>query len=93
MSVNLLIPTALRGFTNGQSQLELTGATVKELLSDLAQKHPDIAPHLFDETGAVRSFVNIFVESKNIKNLNGLDTSVNPGQTVTLVPSIAGGRS
>jgi molybdopterin converting factor small subunit len=91
MPVTLNIPTALRGFTDRQPQVELEGATVAEALKSLIAKYPDLAPHLYDEAGALRSFVNVFVGPDNVKALNGLDTEIKPGQAVTLVPSIAGG--
>jgi MoaD family protein len=91
MSISLKIPTALKGFTDGLSSLDLEGNTVGELLKDLSQKYPDLTPHLYDEQGAVRSYVNVFVDGSNIKNLKGLDTELKTGQTVMLVPAIAGG--
>jgi molybdopterin converting factor small subunit len=87
----LKIPTALRGFTDGLSQIELDGATVGELLKNLSQKYPDITTHIYDEAGAVRNFVNVFVDGANIKSLEGLDTKLQGGQSVILVPAIAGG--
>jgi molybdopterin converting factor small subunit len=91
MTATLKIPTALRGFTDGLSQVELPGATVGELLKNLTERYPDLTPHLYDEDGSVRSFVNVFVDSANVKTLRGLETEVNPGQTILLVPAIAGG--
>jgi molybdopterin converting factor small subunit len=91
MSITLKIPTALRGFTDGLSQVELDGQTVGQLLKNLTEKYPDLSPHLYDEQGAIRSYVNVFVDSANIKTLQGFETEVKPGQTVLLVPAIAGG--
>ncbi|MDR2367895.1 MAG: MoaD/ThiS family protein [Deltaproteobacteria bacterium] len=91
MPIPLRIPTALRGFTDGLNQVELEGATVRELLKSLTQTYPDLTTHLYDDEGTLRSFVNVFVDNVNVKSLNGQDTEVKPGQTVTLVPAIAGG--
>ncbi|MDR3204227.1 MAG: MoaD family protein [Deltaproteobacteria bacterium] len=91
MIAKLMIPTALRSFTDNQSQIELSGQTAGDLLKALAEKHPDVSLHLFDETGALRSFVNVFIDGQNIKTAHGLQTPVKDGQTVMLVPAIAGG--
>ncbi|MDR0622303.1 MAG: MoaD/ThiS family protein [Deltaproteobacteria bacterium] len=91
MPIALKIPTALRGFTDGLSQVELEGTTVGELLKNLTEKYPDLTTHLYDEAGALRSFVNVFVDGSNVKSLKGQETELKPGQTVMLVPAIAGG--
>jgi adenylyltransferase/sulfurtransferase len=91
MAATLLIPTALRGFADGSAELELEGATAGELISALATKHPEIKEHLYDENGELRSFINVYVGDESIKRLQGLDTPVKDGETVMLVPAIAGG--
>lgn len=91
MTVKLSIPAALRGFTDGKAQVELEGATLGDLLDGLVGLHPDIGPHLLDENGAPRGYVNFFVDGKNVKGGLGLGTPVGPGRSVALVPAIAGG--
>jgi molybdopterin converting factor small subunit len=91
MSVTLLVPAALRGFTGGQAEFRYEGDTVGRILSALAEEYPDIKPHLFDEKGTLRHFVNVFVGEDNIKGLGGLEAPVMDGLTVMLVPAIAGG--
>ncbi|MDR2354016.1 MAG: MoaD family protein [Deltaproteobacteria bacterium] len=91
MAVKLLIPAALRGFTERNPELELIGATVGEILQSLVTKYPDIKNHLYNENGELRSFVNIFLGEFNIKDIEGLKTKVKDGDTLMIVPAIAGG--
>jgi len=90
MAVNILIPTALRTFTDRNSEISVEGSTVGQAIAALAEKHPDIKQHLYKE-GELRSFINIFVGETNIKKLQGLDTPVTPDAQIMLVPAIAGG--
>ncbi|MDR2302200.1 MAG: MoaD/ThiS family protein [Deltaproteobacteria bacterium] len=92
MPIALKIPTALRGFTDGLNQVELEGETVGELLTKLTEKYPDLTTHLYDEDGTLRSFVNVFVDGENVKSLRGQQTKVRLGQSIMLVPAIAGGN-
>jgi molybdopterin converting factor small subunit len=91
MSVKILVPTALRTFTDGKSEILAEGSTVGEAIADLAAQFPDIQRHLYDENGVLRSFVNVYVGETNIKGTGGLDTKIPEGGTITLVPAIAGG--
>ncbi|MDR2825242.1 MAG: MoaD/ThiS family protein [Deltaproteobacteria bacterium] len=91
MSVSILIPTALRAFTDRQAEVQAGGATAGEAIADFVKNYPDIRTHLYDEHGALRSFVNVYHGDKNIKNAQGLDTPVRDGDTLRLVPAIAGG--
>jgi MoaD family protein len=91
MAISLLIPTALRGFTDRKAELLFDGATVGEVLLALVQTHPDVKTHMFDEKGELRDFVNVFVGENNIKGTGGLETPLKDGDTVMLVPAIAGG--
>jgi molybdopterin converting factor small subunit len=93
MPITLLIPTALRTFTDHRAEVTAEGRTVGEALAAFASTYPDLRPHLYDEKGAPRSFINIFLGERNIKTLNGLETPVADGDTVRLIPAIAGGRS
>lgn len=91
MTATLLIPTALRAFTDGQSKVNLAGDTVGQLISALAEQYPDLRQHLYEEDGKLRSFINLYVGENNIKTTGGLDTPVADGGEVLLVPAIAGG--
>ncbi|MDR2460257.1 MAG: MoaD/ThiS family protein [Deltaproteobacteria bacterium] len=92
MAVSLLVPTALRGFTDRKAELTFEGDTVKEVLDALVGAYPDIKPHMFDENGQLRAFINVFVGDTNIKSTGGMATKLSDGDTLMLVPAIAGGR-
>jgi molybdopterin converting factor small subunit len=89
----LRIPTPLRAYTNGQATVNVTGKNISEALTDLTQQHPTIKPHLFNEDGSLRPFVNLFVGESNIKDLQGVETPIKEEDKVMLIPSIAGGSS
>ena len=91
MSVSVLIPSALRVFVDRQSEIEAEGATVGEALAQVAAQYPDLKHQIYEDDTKLRGFVNVFVDGTNIKKLNGLDTPVNSGATVMIVPAIAGG--
>jgi sulfur-carrier protein len=88
---SLRIPTPLRTYTAGKSEVVLEGSTVNELLQNLAIEYPTIKPHLFNGEGFLRPFVNLFLGEYNIKDLNGLDTPLKADDRLLLIPSIAGG--
>ena len=85
------IPTPLRKLTQGSEEVSAAGKTVGELIGDLEKKYPGIKERICDESGAVRRFVNIFVNGDDIRFLNNLDTAVKDGDEVSIVPAIAGG--
>lgn len=91
MAVTVRIPTQLRTLSGDAAQVELDGATVADVLKALDTAHPGFAERLYDESGALRRFVNIFVAEEDIRFLDGLDTPVADGQTVSIVPAVAGG--
>ena len=91
MPVTLFIPTTLRIFTGGQSEIPLEGATVGEIIAALADEYPETKKALYDEQGQLRSFVNVFLGENNIKNLRNWDTPVKDGDEILLIPAIAGG--
>lgn len=86
------IPTPLRAFTNNQAQIEVTGGTVGEALNDLTDKHPELRQHLFQDA-ELRNFVNIFLGEEDVRFLDGLDTELDEGANLRIIPSIAGGNS
>ena len=91
MSVTVRIPTQLRELSGGSSEAAIDGTTVKEVLDQLDAAHPGFAERLFDEKGELRRFVNVFVADEDIRFLNGVDTPVADGQTLSIVPAVAGG--
>ena len=91
MSVTVRIPAQLRTLTGGEGEVALTGSTVAEVLKDLDATHPGFADRLFDDTGGIRRFVNIFLADEDVRFLDGLDTPVADGQTLSIVPAVAGG--
>jgi molybdopterin synthase sulfur carrier subunit len=86
------IPTPLRKYTGGAEAVQADGATVAAIVADLDKNHPGIRERICDESGAVRRFVNIFVNGEDIRFLQNLDTTVKAGDEVSVVPAIAGGR-
>jgi len=91
VSVTVRIPTQLRTLTGGSGELQLEGTTVGEVLKALDAAHPGMADRLFDESGGLRRFVNVFVDEEDVRFLSGLETPVAGGQTVSIVPAVAGG--
>jgi len=86
------IPTPLRTYTQGAAEVDVAGATVREILSALEQQFPGLGPKLVDEKGAVRRYVNIFVDDEDIRFLQGADTPVTPSNKISVIPAIAGGH-
>ena len=93
MAVTVLIPTPLRPYVGGRDSLELEGASVGELLERLSGEHAALKQHLFADDGRLRSFVNVYVNDRDIRQLAQRDTPVKAGDTVSIIPSIAGGTA
>lgn len=91
MSVSVRIPTTLRTLTAGQSTVPVDGSTVGEVLTSLETAHPGFKERLLDENGGLRRFVNLFVADDDVRFLQGLDTPVPDGETVSIIPAVAGG--
>ena len=89
---SIRVPTALRTFTSGASEIEITATTVREALAELDRRHPGIAAKLLDGAGAVKPFIRIFVGSDDIGELGGLDAPVGERDEISIIPAIAGGR-
>ena len=87
---SIRVPTALRSFTGGASDVEVAASTVRDALAELDRRHPGIAAKLLDN-GAVKPFIRIFVGADDIGGLSGLDTPVTDRDEVAIVPAIAGG--
>src|SRR5213593_879948 len=91
MATRILIPTPLRPFTDKKDAVDAEGATVGELLTDLTNKHGGLKAHLYNDQGKLRSFVNIYLNDEDIRYLQKEQTPVAPGDTVSIIPSVAGG--
>ncbi|HUI04612.1 MAG TPA: ubiquitin-like small modifier protein 1 [Acidimicrobiales bacterium] len=91
MTVTVRVPAQLRSLCGGASQVEVEASTVGEALKALDAAHPGFADRLFDDTGALRRFVNVFLAEEDVRFLDGLDTAVADGQTLSIVPAVAGG--
>jgi sulfur-carrier protein len=89
--VKVRIPTQLRPLAGGASEVEVEGATVADVLKALDAAHPGFGERLFDEAGELRRFVNVFVAEEDIRFLDGLASPVADGETVSIVPAVAGG--
>jgi molybdopterin synthase sulfur carrier subunit len=91
MSLTVRIPTQLRPLTGGAGEVEVEGSTVGEALKALDAAHPGMGDRLFDEAGNLRRFVNVFLDDEDVRFLDGLATPVPSGQTLSIVPAVAGG--
>jgi molybdopterin synthase sulfur carrier subunit len=91
MSIKVRIPTQLRPLAGGTGEVEVEASTVDEALKALDAAHPGFGERLFDDSGNLRRFVNVFVGEEDIRFLDGLGTQVAAGAVVSVVPAVAGG--
>ncbi len=91
MAVTVRIPTTMRPLSGGSSTVEVEGATLGDVLSALEAAHPGFRERLFDDDGALRKFVNVFVADDDVRYLDGLGTATPAGTTVSIIPAVAGG--
>jgi len=91
MSVSVRIPTTLRTLTAGNSEVQVDGSTVGEVLTSLESAHPGFKERLLADDGSLRRFVNVFVADDDVRFMEGMDTPVAAGQTVSIIPAVAGG--
>ena len=91
MSVKVMIPTPLRAYAGKQESVELKATTVGEALSALTSQFSELKKHLYADDGRLRSFVNVYVNDEDIRYLQKDQTAVSEGDTISIVPSIAGG--
>ena len=91
MAVKVLIPTTLQQLTNNQATVECTGDSVQEMIDSLEINCPGIKARICDEKGNLRRFVNFYVNSEDIRFLDGANTALNDGDEVSIIPAIAGG--
>ena len=90
-TVTVRIPTPLRSATDGQSTVDVEAGTVDAALRTLVDRYPDLADNLYDEDDELRQFVNIYVDDEDVRFGDGVDTALESGDEVSIVPSIAGG--
>ena len=91
MAVTVRIPTTLRPMAGGNSQVQVEGSTLAEVIENLDAVHAGFRDRLLDESGALRKFVNVFVADDDVRYLDGLATVVPAGETVSIIPAVAGG--
>ena len=91
MAVTVRIPTTLRPLAGGSSTVQVEGATLSEVITNLEAAHPGFADRLLDESGELRKFVNLFVADDDVRYLDGLATATPAGTTVSIIPAVAGG--
>jgi molybdopterin synthase sulfur carrier subunit len=92
MPVRVRVPTPLRRFTSGNGEVTAAGASLKDVINDLENRHPGMRDRLLDEKGEIRRFVNIYVNGDDVRFLDQLNSAVKDGDDISIVPAIAGGR-
>ena len=91
MAVTVRIPTTMRPISGGSTTVQVEGATLGEALTALDAAYPGFHERLFDDTGALRKFVNVFVSDDDVRYLDGLGTATPDGTTISIIPAVAGG--
>jgi sulfur-carrier protein len=91
MSVEVKIPTVLRKHTNNEAVLQANGGTIRELIEDIAGKFPDFKDKVLAEGGELHRFINVYANDEDVRYLEGLDTKVADGDSVAILPAVAGG--
>ncbi len=91
MSVSVRIPTILRTYTGGESEVSAEGDTLADVLDDLESSYSGIKARILDEQGAIRRFVNVYVGNDDVRFLDALDTKTPDGAQVSVIPAVAGG--
>ena len=91
MAITVRIPTQLRELSGGAAEISAEGGSLATVLAALETAHPGFRERLFDDQGELRRFVNVFVDDEDIRFLDGVNTDVADGATVSIVPAVAGG--
>jgi len=91
MSVRVKLPTILRKHAGGEALVDADGATLRELLDDLEGKYPGITKNVVSDDGALHRFINVYVNDEDVRYLGSLETAVKEGDTVSILPAVAGG--
>lgn len=89
--VTVFVPTPLRAYSGGKAELRLDAPSVRAVLQELERRHPGLYRSVCDDTGAVRRHVNLFVNESHVRDRDGLDTALAPGDKVTILPAVSGG--
>ncbi|MBV9381922.1 MAG: MoaD/ThiS family protein [Streptosporangiaceae bacterium] len=93
MAIEVRIPTILRSYTGGAKLVQGSGSTLSELIADLDSQHGGLRGRLVDDGGTLRRFVNVYLNDEDVRFLGGLETPVKDGDTVTVLPAVAGGAA
>src|ERR671913_1524602 len=93
MAITIVIPTPLRQFAGGKSEIEVNAATAGDALNELTAEHSELRKHLYNEQDKLRNFINVYVGDEDIRHLEGPATKLKDGETIMIVPSIAGGST
>jgi len=88
----IIIPTPLRKFTDNKAKIETSGSTVGESITQLAELHPDLSKHLFQQCGKLQNFLKIYLGDRDIKALNNEETPISEQDVISIIPAIAGGK-
>jgi len=91
MTITIHVPGALRACCGGASELFLSAPSVRAALDQLERSHPSLHRSICDETGTVRRHINLFVNTSHVRDREGLDTALTPGDVITILPAISGG--
>jgi MoaD family protein len=91
MAVQVKLPTILRKHANGEARVEAEGSTLRELMKDLESRYPGITKNVVTEDGGLHRFVNVYVNDEDVRYLGSLETEVANGDTVSILPAVAGG--
>ena len=91
MSVNVKLPTILRKHAGGEARIAADGATLREVLKDLESRHPGITKNVLTEDGGLHRFINVYVNDEDVRYLGSLETELKDGDTISILPAVAGG--
>jgi sulfur-carrier protein len=91
MSITVKVPTQLRTLTDGAPEVTADGSTIEQVVKDLEARHPGFGERLLDDSGALRRFVNLYLDDEDVRFLQGLDTEVREGARLSIIPAVAGG--
>jgi MoaD family protein len=91
VTVKVKIPTVLRKHTDGEAQVEASGATIAELVEDIANRFPEFKAKVVADDGSLHRFINVYANDEDVRYLQGLETKVSDGDVVSILPAVAGG--
>jgi MoaD family protein len=92
MTVEVKIPTVLRKHTDGEASVAATGGTIRELIEDIAGRFPEFREKVMTPEGDLHRFINVYANDEDVRYLQGMDTAVGDGDTVAILPAVAGGQ-